>query len=119
MKPDDQDYISRIQGIWATFSQHILDEEEKQLPALEDALQELRSRKGGRGNASVVLAKRFYRIRALAPSRSHPVAGERWPVESMFGVFAALVDRLGDVFRKFPDDGDSGGGGGEKNRRES
>jgi hypothetical protein len=38
----------------------------------------------------------------FVPSRSHPRAPNRPPFETLAGLLATPIDRLGDLFRKFP-----------------
>ncbi|KAF2103898.1 hypothetical protein NA57DRAFT_70108 [Rhizodiscina lignyota] len=96
MKPTDSNYVDRLQGLWAMLSQHIEDEEKNDLPALEDALTTVEK-------ASSSIAKSFGRAKAFVPSRSHPIAGENPPFATAVGLLSAPIDRLTDIFRKFPD----------------
>ena len=78
-------------------AEHIKEEEQDDLPALEKAL----STSGGK--TSEDLAKSFDKTKAFVPSRSHPSAGEKPPFEAVMGMMAAPIDHIGDMFRKFPD----------------
>lgn len=40
----------------------------------------------------------------FVPTRSHPSAPDRPPFETAMGLLAAPIDRLMDMFRKFPDE---------------
>jgi hypothetical protein len=52
------------------------------------------------------LASRFNNTKAFVPSRSHPSApDDGGPFETVAGLMAAPLDRLGDLFRKFPKKG--------------
>lgn len=77
-------------------SEHIKSEEERDLPALEDALK-------SQGGESESMAKSFGRTKAFVPTRSHPSAGEHPPFETVMGLLTAPIDHLADLFRKFPD----------------
>lgn len=79
----------------ADLSAHIKEEEEQDLPALE---QELSSEE------SESLSKSFGRTKAFVPSRSHPSAPNKPPYETAVGLLAAPIDHLADLFRKFPDE---------------
>jgi hypothetical protein len=75
-------------------NQHITEEENDDLPALENAMQT---------DESESMAKSFGRTKAFVPSRSHPHAPNKPPFETVAGLMAAPIDHLGDLFRKFPD----------------
>ncbi|KAH6887664.1 hypothetical protein B0T10DRAFT_406894 [Thelonectria olida] len=96
LKPNETDYLPRLKDIWALLSVHMRDEEHKDLPALEDALKEHAGR-------SESMATSFGRTKAFVPTRSHPIAGEHPPFETAMGLMTAPLDRLADMFRKFPD----------------
>jgi hypothetical protein len=51
---------------------------------------------------SVELARSFWRTKMFIPSRSQPRAPNKPPFETVVGLLAAPIDRLGDLFRKFP-----------------
>lgn len=96
MKPNDPNYIAKLQEIWEPLSEHMKEEEKEDLPALEEGI---RSIKG----ESQSLATNFGRTKAFAPSRSHPSAGEHPPFETVMGLLTAPIDHIADLFRKFPD----------------
>lgn len=75
-------------------SQHIKEEEESDLPSLENALST---------EASETMGKSFGRTKMLVPSRSHPSAPNKPPFETAIGLLTAPVDHVADFFRKFPD----------------
>ena len=75
--------------------QHIKEEENDDLPALESAIPTAESES---------LAKSFGRTKAFVPSRSHPSAPSKPPFETVVGLLTAPIDHLGDMFRKFPDE---------------
>jgi hypothetical protein len=75
-------------------NQHIKEEENDDLPALEGAIQ---------NDESESIAKSFGRTKAFVPSRSHPNAPNKPPFETVIGLMTAPIDHLGDLFRKFPD----------------
>lgn len=96
MKVSDPDYVNQLQKLWEPLSQHIKEEEERDLPALEQELQAVEGE-------SEFMAKSFGRTKAFVPSRSHPSAGEHPPFETAMGLLAAPIDHIADLFRKFPD----------------
>ena len=76
-------------------SEHIKEEEEQDLPALDRELS---------AEDSASMAKSFGRTKAFVPSRSHPSAPSKPPFETVVGLMAAPIDHLADLFKKFPDD---------------
>ena len=76
-------------------SQHIKEEEQDDLPALDKVTREEDAQN---------LAKMFNRTKAFVPSRSHPHAPSRPPFETVVGLMTAPIDHLGDMLRKFPDE---------------
>jgi hypothetical protein len=94
MKPSDPNFISTIEALMKDLSEHIKEEEETDLPTLEDALPADESEK---------LSKSFGRTKMFVPSRSHPSAPSKPPYETAVGLLAAPIDHLADLFRKWPD----------------
>lgn len=99
----DDAFIPKLEGIWTELEHHIEEEESKDLPDLERALSS-RPIRGSSDGSSDSLAKKFERTKAFVPSRSHPAAGENPYFESAVGMLAAPIDRIADLFRKFPGD---------------
>uniref|UniRef100_A0A0B7KLF5 Hemerythrin-like domain-containing protein n=1 Tax=Bionectria ochroleuca TaxID=29856 RepID=A0A0B7KLF5_BIOOC len=96
MKAEQPEFVPKIKEIWGLLSEHIKEEEEKDMPALAAALQDHR-------DESEKLARSFGRTKAFVPSRSHPSAGENPPFETVMGLLTAPFDHVADIFRKFPD----------------
>lgn len=96
MKSTDPNYVPQLKDLMSTLSQHIKEEEDSDLPALEAALKE-------HAGASESLAKNFGRLKVLVPSRSHPSAGENPLFEGPLGLLIAPIDHIADIMRKFPD----------------
>ncbi|KAI1322685.1 HHE domain-containing protein [Xylariaceae sp. FL0255] len=96
MRSDQPEYVPKLKELWSVLSHHIRDEESHDLPALEDALAPDKS-------FSHAIATSFGRTKAFVPTRSHPSAGEHPPFETAMGLLAAPIDRVADIFRKFPD----------------
>jgi hypothetical protein len=106
LNPDVQDFEPTLKALWRELSQHIKEEENGDLPTLEKHLS---------AGESEDLAASFSKTKAFVPSRSHPSApDDGGPFETVAGLMAAPMDRIGDLFRKFPtrDMKDSGVGGG-------
>lgn len=74
-------------------SQHIKEEEETDLPTLENALT---------AEESESMSKSFGLTKAFVPSRSHPSAPNKPPFETAIGLLTAPIDHVADIFRKFP-----------------
>ncbi|GKT53408.1 HHE domain-containing protein [Colletotrichum tofieldiae] len=96
LKPQDPNYLPKLKELWSVLSQHIKEEEQSDLPALESAL-----RNAGEFESESI-AKSFGRTKAFVPSRSHPSAGEHPPFETAMGLLTAPLDHVADLFRKFP-----------------
>ena len=93
MKPDQPEFKPALKSLMDDLAQHIKEEEQDDLPALEKALAEADSDS---------LAKSFERTKMFVPTRSHPSAPDRPPFETAMGMLAAPMDKLMDMFRKFP-----------------
>lgn len=94
MSPSDPSYIPTIDSLWESLSQHIIEEERDDLPALEGAID---------ADASDSLARSFDRTKHFVPTRSHPSAPDRPPYETAVGMMATPIDKLMDMFRRFPE----------------
>src|SRR4051794_32821003 len=92
MSPSDPKYVPHLKELWSSLSEHIKEEESRDLPALEAAL--------GGTTHSESMAKSFGRTKAFVPSRSHPSAGEHPPFETVMGLLTAPFDHIADIFRK-------------------
>lgn len=95
MKAGSSEFFPTIKTLMADLAQHIKEEEEHDLPALEKQLQ---------AGDSESMAKSFRRTKAFVPSRSHPSAPSKPPFETAAGLLTAPIDHLADLFRKFPDE---------------
>lgn len=99
LSPSDDKFHSTLDSLWSTLSTHIEEEEQHDLPALEKALPK------GEGES---LAKSFARTKLFVPTRSHPMAPDKPPFETIVGLLTAPIDKLGDMFRKFPSEDTAG-----------
>ncbi len=95
LKAHDDKYVPKLKELWAILAEHIKEEEERDLVALEQALDR---------PTSESMAKSFGRTKAFVPTRSHPSAGEKPPFETVMGLLTAPIDHIADVFRKFPNE---------------
>jgi len=98
MKPRDTDFESTLDTLMKNLNQHIKEEESNDLPALEAAIDV---------KSSESLAKSFKRTKWFLPTQSHPSAPSKPPFETVAGLFAAPIDHLMDVFKKFPEESQS------------
>lgn len=95
MHPTDADFRPTLDKIFKDLQKHVKDEEINDLPTLEKALT---------GDATADIAKSFERTKMFAPTRSHPNAPDKPPFETVAGLLEAPMDRLADIFRRFPDE---------------
>lgn len=77
---------------------HIEEEEGKDLIQLEEALSSTESKE---------LSESFLRTKKFTPTRSHPSAPKKPPFETVAGLMAAPMDKLRDMFAKFPKEDNS------------
>ncbi|KAJ4359003.1 hypothetical protein N0V95_002538 [Ascochyta clinopodiicola] len=98
MSARDPKYIPQLEELYTHLEHHIKEEENDDLPALEQAL----ATEGNRSSTEK-LAKRFSRTKMFVPSRSHPAVGENPNIEGPAGLPVAIFDHIADLFRKFPD----------------
>ncbi|KAJ4286015.1 hypothetical protein N0V88_008130 [Collariella sp. IMI 366227] len=87
-------YLPSLSNLWRKFADHITDEETNDLPALEAKLSP---------DESQAMSNTFSRIKSFVPSWSHPSTGEHAPFETVMGLLMTPMDRLADLFRKFPE----------------
>ncbi|KAF3064199.1 hypothetical protein GL218_02380 [Daldinia childiae] len=95
MTPDDSDFIPTLESLMTDLKIHIQQEEEHDLVKLEEALRPTRSRD---------LAQQFEMTKVFTPTRSHPSAPNKPPYETAAGLMTAPLDKLGDMFRAWPDE---------------
>jgi hypothetical protein len=93
LSPSDKEFEPTIKSLWDVLAKHIEEEETDDLPKLEKAISE--------GNSSE-MAISFKRTKMFVPTRSHPSAPDKPPFETVAGLMAAPLDKLGDIFRRFP-----------------
>ncbi|KAK9385137.1 hypothetical protein V1515DRAFT_540525 [Lipomyces mesembrius] len=93
MKSSDKDFIPTLNTIMNELREHIRSEEEVQLPQIERALS---------ADESIKLAKSFSRTKHFVPTHSHPSAPNKPPFETAVAFLTAPIDKLKDMFKKFP-----------------
>ncbi|CCX14984.1 Similar to Uncharacterized hemerythrin-like protein C869.06c; acc. no. Q9URY9 [Pyronema omphalodes CBS 100304] len=95
MDPSDPQFEPTLKTIIADLKQHIQDEELHDIPLLEKAL-------ANNLVESAELAKSFERTKMFTPTRSHPAAPNKPPFETAVGLMTAPMDKIRDMFAKFP-----------------
>jgi hypothetical protein len=100
LHPSDSDFLPSLENLMENLKHHIKEEEEHDLIKLEEALS---------GTESQQLSAKFERTKSFTPTRSHPDAPNKPPFETVAGLMAAPLDKLGDLLRSFPKDDASAG----------
>ena len=95
LPPSDSAFQPTLESLWSELSKHISEEETDDLPTLEKTLSEADSQS---------MAQSFKRTKMFVPTRSHPAAPDKPPYETAAGMLATPIDKLGDMFRRFPKD---------------
>jgi hemerythrin superfamily protein len=93
VQPGSAEHGSRLKEIMEHLHTHNDSEENEDLPRLEPAL-------GEEGSKSA--AKSFTLTKKFAPTRPHPSAPNKPPFETVVGLMTAPIDKLKDMFAKFP-----------------
>ncbi|KAK2731572.1 hypothetical protein FQN55_004645 [Onygenales sp. PD_40] len=93
MKPTDPEFLPTVNSLMSNLHKHMQEEEADDLPALESAISSQDSEK---------LSESFKRTKMFVPTRSHPSAPDKPPFETAIGLMTAPIDKIGDMFRKFP-----------------
>lgn len=96
----DARFAATLEGLMANLAPHMQKEESEDLLALEEALSKEESEE---------LTRSLDRTKLFVPSRSHPLAPDKPPFETAAGLLTAPLDRVADLFRKWPHSGDGGG----------
>ncbi len=89
----NDNFIPTLQSLWSDLEHHIQEEERDDLPALEQNIDE---------SSSHDLATSFSRTKHFVPTHSHPSAPDKPPYETAAGMLATPIDKLIDMFKKFP-----------------
>lgn len=93
----DPRFIPTLQVLMADLECHMRHEEEEQLVQLENALSRADSE---------ALTRSLDRTKMFIPSRSHPLSPSKPPFETAVGLLTAPIDRVADMFRKWPHPGE-------------
>jgi len=93
MYVDDPKFQPTLDTLMDSLAEHMKQEEDVDLPIFEKKLDEAESGK---------LLKSFQRTKHFVPTRSHPAAPDKPPFETVAGLMAAPMDKLRDLFSKFP-----------------
>lgn len=94
LKAGSPEFLPTLEGLMQELKKHMEEEETQDLIALDNSLQ------SGEGES---LAASFKRTKWFIPTRSHPSAPDKPPFETVAGLLAAPIDKLGDLLRTFPD----------------
>ncbi|KAI1466877.1 hemerythrin HHE cation binding domain-containing protein [Daldinia caldariorum] len=94
LRPGDPSFSPTLEALYKDLKQHIKEEEEQDLVKLEDALGLTRSKE---------LSQKFEKTKMFTPTRSHPRAPNKPPFETVVGLMTAPIDKIRDLFTKFPD----------------
>ncbi|TRM59882.1 hypothetical protein BD626DRAFT_506749 [Schizophyllum amplum] len=95
MQVGSKEYDSLLATVMDHLHKHNDSEEQQDLPELEPIL-------GSDGSASA--AQTFSRTKKFVPTRAHPSAPNKPPFETVAGLMAAPIDKIKDMFAKFPTD---------------
>lgn len=96
LKPGDPAFLPTLQAMAGDLEHHFRQEEDEDLVLLEEALSRAESE---------ALARSYERTKIFVPSRSHPMAPNKPPFETVVGLLAAPMDMVADIFRKWPHPG--------------
>ncbi|KAI0854155.1 hypothetical protein F5Y00DRAFT_256653 [Daldinia vernicosa] len=95
LKPKDQSFLPTLEALYKDLKQHFKEEEEHDLVKLEEAIWLAHSRE---------LCEKFEKTKMFTPTRSHPSIPNKPPFETAVGLMTAPIDKLRDLFAKFPDE---------------
>jgi len=94
MKVTNPEYPIKFKKLVDDLLVHMQGEETNDLPKLEAAISR---------NESIALGKDFARTKNFVPTRSHPSVSDKGGIfETAAGLAAAPIDKLKDLFAKFP-----------------
>jgi hemerythrin superfamily protein len=100
LKVGTPEYDQTIAGLMKHLHEHNQSEEMQDLPPLEEVL---RSKAADNAtDPSKEAAVSFKRTKLFAPTRGHPGAPNHPPFETVAGLLLAPIDKLKDMFAKFP-----------------
>jgi hypothetical protein len=92
---DNGDFSTMLKKIMDELNHHIEEEETQLIPLF---------RKNASSEVLQNLAKEWYTKQKLVPTRPHPDAPDRPPMETVAGLMAAPLDKAKDLMRDFPEE---------------
>ena len=95
LKATDESFIPTLRTLMDGFSQHIQTQSSHTLPMLQSVINDQESRS---------LAQQFEHTKMFVPSRVHDEMSSKPPFDNVVGLLAAPLDRLANMFRKWPKD---------------
>ncbi|KAI1406079.1 hypothetical protein F4819DRAFT_507642 [Hypoxylon fuscum] len=93
LEAENPDFEPTFSNLYSDLQQHVKQEEEHDIPRLEAKLDH---------ESLSQLTTSFERTKYLAPTRSHPLSSQTPPFETAAALLSASIDKIADVFRKFP-----------------
>ncbi|KAH6901911.1 HHE domain-containing protein, partial [Coprinopsis sp. MPI-PUGE-AT-0042] len=93
MESMSEGHIAMLKDVMDHLKTHMKQEEEHDLPLLEEKLSD---------SESAAISKSFERTKGLVPTHPHPSAPDRPPFESIVGMLLMPIDKLRDMVSKFP-----------------
>ncbi|KAF8883419.1 hypothetical protein BD779DRAFT_1443967 [Infundibulicybe gibba] len=93
LAPGSTEHQGLLKDIMTHLHKHNDSEEQEDLPLLEPTI-------GVDGSS--MAATNFTRTKKFAPTRAHPSAPNKPPFETLAALMAAPMDKLKDLFTKFP-----------------
>lgn len=93
LSPGSDKYDDTMKAVMDHLKPHNDSEEREDLPMLEEKL-------GPEGSKEAALS--FKRTKQFVPTRAHPDAPNKPPYETAVGMLMAPLDKLKDMFAKFP-----------------
>lgn len=93
LRPTDPRFKPTLEALLDDLMHHFRQEESSDLPVLEDELSQADSE---------ALTRSLDRTKMFVPSRAHPLVPSKPPFETAVGLLTAPMDRVADIFRKWP-----------------
>ncbi|KAL1714126.1 hypothetical protein EV715DRAFT_210176 [Schizophyllum commune] len=97
LDPGSTEFDALLESTMSALHKHIETEERDEMPKLEALLMEEDSKSA---------AGSFARTKMIAPTRPHPSAPDKPPFETIVGLMSAPIDKVMDMFAKFPSEED-------------
>ncbi|KAI5899256.1 uncharacterized protein SCHCODRAFT_02604620 [Schizophyllum commune H4-8] len=93
LDPGSTEFDTLLESTMSALHKHIDTEERDEMPKLEALLMDEDSKSA---------AGSFARTKMIAPTRPHPSAPDKPPFETIVGLMSAPIDKVMDMFAKFP-----------------